>query len=114
MASKKEHKKDARTKLYLNENTPLVAALRSINKLMEEIPNFAPKTKYITVRGLGPAIDRAVLVAVRLQHQGHTVSFHPGTVTVVNESQAEQDPHSGSYLHSRKVNSMEIRVYLKP
>lgn len=105
-------KKDAKTEIYLTPSTPIISALKHVTKVIEDLPNIAPKAKYVTVRGLGKAKDRAVIVAVRLQQQGHLVSFHTGTVTVVDEFESNMDPESSGYLQSRKVNSMEIRVHV--
>lgn len=102
-----------KTEIYLTPSTPIVSALKHVTKLVEEVPLTAPKTKYICVRGLGKAIDRAIIVAVRLQQQGHTVSFHSGTVTVVDEYESNMDPTSAAYLQSRKVSSMEIRIHIR-
>lgn len=129
-------KKDPRSEIYLTRSTPVVAALRHINRLIEEVPLAAPKTRFIKIRGLGKAIDQAIIVAVRLQQQGHSVSFHTGTVTVVDEGESNQiagiglgedlgegeregmdnpaaDVMSTAYLQGRKVSSMEIRVHLR-
>lgn len=41
--------------------------------------------KYISLRGLGQGIDRAAIVAVRLQQAGFLVSFHTGTVSIIEQ-----------------------------
>lgn len=111
-SARSNSKKDFKTEIYLTPSTPIIAALKHVTKVIEDVPKNAPKAKYVSVRGLGKAIDRAVIVAVRLQQQGHTVSFHSGTVTVVDEYESNQDPTSSAYLQSRKVKSMEIRVHI--
>lgn len=104
-------KKDAKTEIFLTPSTPIVSALKRVAKVMESLPKNAPKAKFISVRGLGKAMDRAIIVAIRLQQKGKTVSFHTGTVTVVDEYESAIDPTSAPSLKSRKVSSIEIRVY---
>lgn len=41
--------------------------------------------KYISLRGLGQGIDRAAIAAVRLQQAGFLVSFHMGTVSIIEQ-----------------------------
>lgn len=105
-------KKASKTEIFLSPSTPIVSALKHVSKVIEALPKHAPKAKYISVRGLGKAIDRAIIVAVRLQQQGKTVSLHTGTVTVVDEYEDQLQPTMPPTVKSRKVSSIEIRVYV--
>lgn len=51
-------------------------------------------------------------MAAHLQNQGKTVSFHTGTVVVVDEFESTVDPNEDAILKPRKVSSIEIRIYL--
>lgn len=87
----------------------MVSALKHVAKLTKELPKSAPKAQYVSIRGLGKAIDRAIIVAVRLQQDGKTVSFHTGTVTVRDDFEVSETELP--LTKARKVSSIEIRVY---
>lgn len=96
-----------KAEVYLTPNTPILSAMKHVNKLINDAyANPDSNLKYITVRGIGKAMDRAVIVAVRLQQQGLKVSFHSGTVSIVDEQ--------GHFLEAKRVQSIEVRVYLGP
>jgi DNA-binding protein len=105
-------KKTSKTELLLTPGTPIVSAIKHTNKLLANLPKVSPKARYVSLRALGKAIDRALIVAVQLQSQGKTVTFHTGTVTVVDEFESTVDPNEDAILKPRKVSSIEIRVYL--
>lgn len=73
----------------------------------------------MSVWGTGKAIEKAIAVAVMLQQQGgKKVSFHTGTVTVLDEYESNNnnvgndDDLVEPISKARKVSSIEIRIYV--
>lgn len=68
--------------------------------------------KYVSVKGLGKAIDRAIAVGIRLQQEGKKVGFVTSTVTVVDEFESTVDLNEDVVTKKRSVSCMEVRVYV--
>lgn len=107
-----------RTEIYMSGSTSVATALRRVTEVINELafpelvraaaptstmtmatggntPNQQPPPvlptqvpKYISLRGLGQGVDRAVIAAVRLQQRGFLVSFHKGTVSILEQPAA--------------------------
>lgn len=91
----------------------MISAIKHVQKLLEALPKVSPSARYVTIKGMGKAIDRAIVVAVRLQEQGKTVSFHTTTVTVIDEYEKKSDSENPPELKARNVSGIEIRIYSK-
>jgi hypothetical protein len=124
-----------RTEIYVSGSTSVATVLRHVTEVINELafpkltraatptttmvmtadgnkPNQQPPPllptrvpKYISLRGLGQGIDRAVIAAVRLQHHGFLVSFHKGTVSIL-----EQPVAAAGVNHEQQQDKSPIQL----
>lgn len=90
---------------------PFIAVLKKSIKLLEIIENKRPKKSYITLLGLGNAMDKALAVALELKARRYRIQINTGTETVIDEFEDPQLNEQPTFA-KRKVSKIEIKVFV--
>lgn len=113
------------TTFLVRAKTPYIAAIKRIDKIFEKFdknPKFKrgeyKKVNYITVKGMGRAIDTTVSLGLHYKGKHYKVETLTGTVEVLDEIVTElnldtKDSDTESLYRKRKASYVEIRIWLK-
>lgn len=118
------------TTVFVKASTPYVSALKRLDRILEKFDTVGvhhhkyqrgeyKKIKYVTVKGMGRAIDKTLSVALHYQGKQHKVDVYTGTVEVVDEVKAsasyatKDESDEETDLRGRSVGYVEAKVWLK-
>lgn len=102
---------DLETTIHIKASTPYVSAIKRIQKLLINLPKKQPKVQYITVLGMGAAIEKTMSVGVFFQKdEGAQVDTFTKTVEVLDEFDDEDLDHETVY-RKRKVTAVELHIH---
>ncbi|AMD19640.1 HCL511Cp [Eremothecium sinecaudum] len=107
--------------IYVKSKTPYVSALKRVNKMLQMLEKQPANTdKYITLMGMGQAVEKTLSVGCHFQeHKNHRVVIKTASTEVVDEvikysdgedSVNEEDRETE--LQLRKVSGVEVRIYV--
>ena len=120
------------TTFLVKSSTPYISALKRIQKLLAKfdksvLPNKKyqnleyKKVKYITVKGMGKAIENTLSIALKFQDElNYRVDVLTGSVEVLDEFQtqtndddSDNDYNDDNVFKKRMVSYIETRIWLK-
>jgi hypothetical protein len=96
-----------KTAVYVSVSTPFVSALKRVTKLLNESNKAGKKSSYVSVFGLGKAMDKALAIGLKFQTTGHEIQVLTGTVTVTDEIDSEKEE---PVLTQRQLSNVEVRI----
>ncbi|XP_068673138.1 ribonuclease P protein subunit p20-like isoform X1 [Montipora foliosa] len=105
-----QRKLKRRNDIYVNRKTDFAAHLERCQKSLDS------SEQEVIIHGLGAAINRAMNLALQLEHKGQgtvEVSATTSSVKLVDDYEPEDDDHEG-YSKVRTNSAIHIRVYKKP
>lgn len=120
-------KTELETTFLVKSSTPYVAALKRINKILDKfnkVPGANPKyqrglyknVKYITVKGMGKAMEKTLSLALAYQALKYKVDILTGTVEVLDEFQPQgldSEDEGAAEFRRRATSYVELRIWLK-
>ncbi|XP_073245505.1 ribonuclease P protein subunit p20-like [Porites lutea] len=101
--------KRRRTDIYVNRKTDFAAQLERCQKSLDS------SEQEVTIHGLGAAINRAINLALQLEHRGQgtvEVSATTSSVKLIDDFEPEDDDREG-YSKVRTNSAIHIKVYKK-
>jgi ribonuclease P/MRP protein subunit POP7 len=98
---------DLQTTVHIHKKTPYISAVKRVDKMLRQLSDKQPRRTYITVLGMGAAIEKTINVGVHFQSIGCQVDILTKTVEVLDEFENDDD----SVLRKRKVSAIEVRVH---
>ena len=102
---------DLETTIHIKASTPYISAIKRTKKLLSNLPKKQPKFEYITVLGMGAAIEKTLSIGVFFQvDEGAKVGILTKTVEVLDEFDDEDLDHDTIY-RKRKVSAVELHIY---
>jgi ribonuclease P/MRP protein subunit POP7 len=102
---------DLETTIHIKSNTPYISAVKRTLKLLKNLSKKQPKVKYITLLGMGAAIQKTLSVGLHFQEEeGAKVEVMTKSVEVLDEFEYEDEDNENSYS-KRKVTAVEVHVY---
>lgn len=120
------------TTFLVKSSTPYISALKRIQKILAKfdksvLPNKKyqnveyKKVKYITVKGMGKAIENTLSIALKFQDElNYKVDILTGSVEVLDEFQigtngddSDNDYNDETLFKKRMVSYIETRIWLK-
>lgn len=94
------------TTVHIQRKTPFVSALKRVSKQLSQLSAKQPNVSYITVLGMGAAIEKTMALGVHFQAQGK-VDVLTKTITVMDEFEEDDD----STFKKRVISGVELHVY---
>lgn len=120
------------TTFLVKSSTPYISALKRIQKILAKfdksvLPNRKyqnveyKKVKYVTVKGMGKAIENTLSIALKFQDErNYKVDILTGSVEVLDEFQvasndddSDNDYNDDKIFKKRMVSYIEARIWLK-
>ncbi|PVH18518.1 uncharacterized protein CXQ87_001449 [Candidozyma duobushaemuli] len=107
------------TTFLVKGSTPYMSAVKRIDKMLEKF-DTSGKVRYITVKGMGKAINTAVSIALHFQtKKQYKVDVKTGTVEVLDElrqaseySTKDSDDEEATFK-KRSTSYVDIKIWLK-
>ncbi|CUM54548.1 uncharacterized protein AC631_02255 [Debaryomyces fabryi] len=120
------------TTFLVKSSTPYISAMKRIQKILAKfdksvLPNKKyqnvdyKKVKYVTVKGMGKAIENTLSIALKFQDElNYKVDILTGSVEVLDEFQlasndgdSDNDYNDDKIYKKRMVSYIEARIWLK-
>lgn len=102
---------DLETTIHIKASTPYISAIKRTKKLLANLPKKQPKIGYITVLGMGAAIEKTLSIGVFFQsEEGVKVDILTKTVEVLDEFDDEDLDHDTVY-RKRKISAVELHIH---
>lgn len=131
LGTKLRNKTALDTTFLVKGSTPYMLAVKRIDKMLEKFDTTGvghkkyqlgeyKKVRYITVKGMGKAINTAVSIALHFQtKKQYTVDVKTGTVEVLDElrqalehSTKDSDDEEATFK-KRQTSYVDIKIWLK-
>mmetsp|Transcript_6910 Transcript_6910/g.8774 ORF Transcript_6910/g.8774 Transcript_6910/m.8774 type:complete len:158 (-) Transcript_6910:14-487(-) len=125
-------KSEHETTFLVKSSTPYISALKRIQKILAKfdksvLPNRKyqnveyKKVKYVTVKGMGKAIENTLSIALKFQDElNYKVDILTGSIEVLDEFQvtsndddSDNDYNDDKIFKKRMVSYIEARIWLK-
>jgi len=108
--SKKFKFSDLETTIHIKSSTPYISAIKRCQKLLGNLPKKQPKAQYITIMGMGAAIEKTMSIGVFFQkEQGLKVDMLTKSVEVLDEFDDENLDNDTIY-RKRKISAVELHI----
>lgn len=102
---------DLDTCIHIKANASYVAAVKRVSKLLRNLTKKQPKVQYITLMGMGAAIQKALAVGLHFQtEEGSKVDVLTKSVEVLDEFEFKDEDNENSYV-KRSVTAVEVHIY---
>lgn len=111
------------TTFLVKLRTPFVSAIKQITKILQKFDKLRlnhrkynngeyKRVRYITVKGAGRAIEKAIAVGAKFAEMDYKVDYLTGSVEVLDEFKGD-DSDDDSEFAKRMVSYIEARIWLK-
>lgn len=108
----------------VKSGTPFVAAVKRIVLILAKFDKSQlkhrrfqggeyKKVKYITVKGMGKAMEKAISIALKFEELEYKVDYLTGSVEVLDEYKDDSEEDEDSVYQKRMVSYVEARIWLK-
>lgn len=102
---------DLETTIHIKSSTPYISAIKRVSKLLKNLPQKQPKARYVTIMGMGAAIEQTVAVGLHFQeNEGCKIDVLTKSVEVLDEFDDGNEDNETIY-RKRKVTAVEIHIF---
>ena len=109
----------------VKSGTPFISAVKRIMQILSKFDKSQikhrrfqggeyKKVKYITAKGMGKAIEKALSIGIKFEELEYKVEYLTGSVEVLDEYKEDsEEEEEGSIYEKRMVSYIEARIWLK-
>lgn len=102
---------DLETTVHIKAKTPYMSAVKRTLKLLKSLDKKQPSVKYVTILGMGAAIQKTLSVGLHFQEEeGSKIEVFTKSVEVLDEFEFDDEDNENSYV-KRSVSAIEIHIY---